>query len=224
MSVSNRFVKRLQFPFSILFICTNLLAVLALAACDSDTQGTPTKPENAIEVTFAYSSEKKPWIEPLAAKFNSAKHTLPGDNRPIFINASVVDSGTARKQIVEKTLQPTVWSPSNSLWKSVLNSEADAELAGSGAGESDPLLLTPVVMAMWKPMAEALGWPNKPIGLRDVLDLNENPEGWALSATRNGANSSMRTPIRRSPRQGFLRWLLSSMRGPAKHRASPNRT
>ncbi|MEO8286355.1 MAG: substrate-binding and VWA domain-containing protein [Chloroflexota bacterium] len=178
MSVNNRFVKRLQFPFSILFICTNLLTVLALAACDSDTQGTPTKPENAIEVTFAYSSEKKPWIEPLAAKFNSAKHTLPGDNRPIFINASVVDSGTARKQIVEKTLQPTVWSPSNSLWKSVLNSEADAELAGSGAGESDPLLLTPVVMAMWKPMAEALGWPNKPIGLRDVLDLNENPEGW----------------------------------------------
>jgi Ca-activated chloride channel family protein len=162
---------------------SNVLAALSLAACDIATSpdATPEKPSNAIEVSFAYSSEKKPWIEPLAAQFNRERHTLPGDRRPIYINAFVVDSGTARSQIVEKTLQPTVWSPSNSLWKSVLNFEADAELAGSGAGEADPLLLTPVVLAMWKPMAEALGWPNKSIGLRDILDIldmNRNPEGW----------------------------------------------
>lgn len=164
--------------FALFFVFTNLLGAISLSACDNGSNGTPTKPDNALEITFAYSSEKKPWIEPLAAKFNGEKHKLPGDNRPIFINASVVDSGTARKGIVDKTLQPTVWSPSNSLWKSVLNFEADAELAGSGAGESDPLLLNPVVLAMWKPMAQSLGWPDKPIGLRDVLALNQNAQGW----------------------------------------------
>jgi Ca-activated chloride channel family protein len=178
MSAIHRFAGRLRLPFVALFVFTNLLGVIALSACDSDTPGTPTKPENAVEVTFAYSSEKQPWIEPLAAKFNSEKHKLPGDDRPIFITAQVWDSGTAEKGIADKTFEPTVWSPSNSLWKSVLNFEADSELAGSGAGESDPLLLNPVVMAMWKPMAEALGWPNKAIGLKDILDLNENPQGW----------------------------------------------
>ena len=61
MSVNSNFAKRLRFPFLLLFVCTNLLGVIALSACDTNTPGTPTKPENAIEVTFAYSSEKQPW-------------------------------------------------------------------------------------------------------------------------------------------------------------------
>src|SRR5436190_3711267 len=181
MFKSVRFAKSLRLPFIALLIVSNLLGSLALAGCDinSSSDSTPTKPDNAVEVKFAYSSEKQPWIEPLAAQYNREKHKLPGSNKPIFINAFVADSGTARQQIVDKSLQPTVWSPSNSLWKSVLNYEADnPNLAGSGAGEADPLLLTPVVLAMWKPMAEALGWPNKSIGLRDILDLNSNPAGW----------------------------------------------
>ena len=172
-----RLQRRLNLPLLVLFLCSTFIAPFALAACD-DSNSTPTKPDNAIEISFAYSSEKKPWIEPLAAKFNGERHKLPGSDRPIYINATVVDSGTARKQIVDGSLKPIVWSPSNSLWKSVLNFEADQELAGLGPGDADPLLLTPVVLAMWKPMAEALGWPGKAIGLRDILALNENPQGW----------------------------------------------
>lgn len=180
MFAFSRSGSRLGVRAFVLLLLANALGVAVLAACDAggSTDGTPVKASNAIEITMAYSSEKKPWIEPLAAQFNREKRTLPGSKKPIFVTATVVDSGTARTQIVQKTLQPTVWSPSNSLWKSVLNFEADAEIGGSGAGEADPLLLTPVVMAMWKPMAQALGWPNKPIGLRDVLALNENPQGW----------------------------------------------
>ena len=177
MSQATRLQRRLNLPFTVLFLLATVLAPISLAACD-DSNSTPTKPDNAVEVSFAYSSEKKPWIEPLAARFNSERHKLPGSDRPIYINAFVADSGTARKGIVDGSLQPVVWSPSNSLWKSVLNFEADQELAGSGPGDAEPLLLTPVVLAMWKPMAEALGWPGKAIGLRDILALNENPEGW----------------------------------------------
>jgi Ca-activated chloride channel family protein len=177
MSAFNRASRRVQMPFVFFFVFANILATIALAACDSNS-GTPTEPSNAVEVTFAYSSEKQPWIDPLATKFNGEHHTLPGSNQPIYIKAFVADSGTARQQIVDKTLEPVVWSPSNSLWKSVLNFEADQELGGSGPGDADPLLLNPVVIAMWRPMAEALGWPGKPIGLKDILDLNANPQGW----------------------------------------------
>ncbi|MEO5953397.1 MAG: VWA domain-containing protein [Chloroflexia bacterium] len=177
MSLTTRLQRRFNFPFLALFMLATLLAPFLLAACDG-SNSTPTKPDNALEVKIAYSSEKKPWIEPLAAKFNGERHKIPGTDTPIYINAYVADSGTAEKAIVAGSDQPTVWSPSNSLWKSVLNFEADQELGGSGPGDADPLLLTPVVLAMWKPMAEALGWPGKAIGLRDILALNENPAGW----------------------------------------------
>lgn len=172
-----RLQRRMNLPFLAFFVLSTVLSALAMAGCD-DSSATPTKPDNAIEISFAYSSEKKPWIEPIAARFNGERHKLPGSDRPIFINAVVADSGTAEKQIVDGSSRPIVWSPSNSLWKSVLNFEADSELAGSGPGDADALLLNPVVLAMWKPMAEALGWPGKAIGLRDILALNENPQGW----------------------------------------------
>jgi Ca-activated chloride channel family protein len=173
-----KFVKSLH----ILLVLSLALGFLA-AACDltvinpggaTPTPGAGPKPANALEITMAYSSEKEPFIKPLAAQFNAAKHTLPGSNRPIFVTATVVDSGVARSQIADGSLKPTVWSPSSSLWKPVLNFEADRELAGA----SDPIFLTPVVIAMWKPMAEALGWPNKPLGLSDIIALNNDPNGW----------------------------------------------
>ena len=41
-----------------------------------------------------------------------------------------------------------------------------------------PLVLTPVVISMWKPMAEAMGFPNTPIGWADLLALTNDPQGW----------------------------------------------
>jgi Ca-activated chloride channel family protein len=37
---------------------------------------------------------------------------------------------------------------------------------------------TPLVIAMPRPMAQALGWPKKPLGWGDVLGLTTNPKGW----------------------------------------------
>ena len=40
-------------------------------------------------------------------------------------------------------------------------------------------MLTPLVIAMPKPMAEALGYPNTPIGFTDIVALAKDPQGWA---------------------------------------------
>lgn len=155
-----------------------LLAML-LAGCEgsSSNPGSATavvsKPNNAIEVTMSYSSEKKPWLEPLVVEFNR-KQVKAANGKPIFVTASVGDSGTIADQIAQGQNLPTVWSPSTSLWIAVVNQEADRTVLD----RSDPLLLTPVVMAMWKPMAQALGWPDKPIGLSDIIELNNSSTGW----------------------------------------------
>jgi Ca-activated chloride channel homolog len=94
---------------------------------------------------------------------------------PIFVEGVNKSSGAARTEIKNGTLQVTVWSPSASTWLEVLKQESgNAGIATS----SQSLVLTPVVISMWKPMAEALGYPNTPIGWTDMLALINDPQGW----------------------------------------------
>ena len=68
-----------------------------------------------------------------------------------------------------------IWSPAASGWAGIVNERAGAELAPAGT----PFMLTPLVIAMPQPMAEALGWPDTPIGFADIVELANDPEGWA---------------------------------------------
>jgi Ca-activated chloride channel homolog len=154
-----------------------LFAMLAglLAACGqigSGGQG-DSPPSNAITVTIAYSPEKENWLNEQIPLFNERRVEI--DGRPVFVEGINKSSGAARTEIKNGTLDVTVWSPSASTWLEVLKQESgNANVAVS----NEPLLLTPVVIGMWRPMAEALGWPNKPIGWAEMLDLIQNPEGW----------------------------------------------
>src|SRR5262249_30381707 len=69
-------------------------------------------------------------------------------------------------------------SPASSAYLELGN--ANSRRAGKGdlteAGKD--LVLSPVVIAMWKPMAEALGWPDKPIGWADILELSPDEKAW----------------------------------------------
>ncbi len=47
------------------------------------------------------------------------------------------------------------------------------------ANQGTPFMNTPLVIAMPKPMAEALGWPDKALGWSDILALATDPAGWA---------------------------------------------
>ena len=68
-----------------------------------------------------------------------------------------------------------IWSPAASGWGAIVNERAGSALAPAGT----PFMLTPLVIAMPQPMAEALGWPEEPIGFADLQRLANDPEGWA---------------------------------------------
>ena len=81
MRVFRRALIPARVPVLLLFVAANLLSSVALSGCNptrNSAEATPAPPKDAVEVKFAYSSEKKPWIEPLAAQFNKEKHTVPG--------------------------------------------------------------------------------------------------------------------------------------------------
>lgn len=158
-----------------------LLAVMALllSSCGSllggggDATDAGQVPANAIRITIAYSPEKEGWLKDRIAAFNRSR--IQVDGRPVFVEGMNKSSGAARTEIKNGQLQVTVWSPSASTWLEVLKYEGGNP---NVAVSNQPLVLTPVVISMWRPMAEALGWPNKSIGWSDMLALIENPQGW----------------------------------------------
>ena len=149
-----------------------------LAACGgsggTSDNGTPQIPSNALKITIAYSPEKEGWLKDRIAAFNATNAKVGGQT--IFVEGINKSSGAARTEIKNGQLKTTVWSPSASSWLEVLKQESGN--ANVAVGQPRPLVLTPVVISMWKPMAEALGWPNKPIGWGDMLELINDPQGW----------------------------------------------
>jgi Ca-activated chloride channel family protein len=129
---------------------------------------------NAIRVPFAYSPEKELLLADLVERFNASRHQVGG--RPVFVEAQVIASGEAQTRIARGTFKPVAWSPASSLWGRLLNFEADRSLAPE---DSPSIVRTPLVIAMWEPMARALGWPRKPIGFAELLKLARSGAGWA---------------------------------------------
>jgi Ca-activated chloride channel homolog len=130
-------------------------------------------PEGAIQISLAYSPEKEELLVPLIEDFNDSGTEVNG--APVFVRGEVIASGEAEQKIDAGQLKPVAWSPSSSLWGRLLNYEADRQLT-----PDDPpsIVRTPLVIAMWKPMARALGWPKKPIGFNDILALARSRQGW----------------------------------------------
>src|SRR4051794_447465 len=123
----------------------------------------------ALTVSFAYSPNQEELLLPLIDRYN-------GEHGDVEIVGEPVQSGDAEAKIVHGALRPTLWAPASSLWGQLLNYEADA----SWVSRANPSLVrTPLVIALWKPEAEALGWPRKPIGFAQILELARNGRGWA---------------------------------------------
>ena len=140
---------------------------------------TPTPPPNAIKIYLASSNTKENWINKVVEQFNQEQHTITS-GAPIFVEATHVLSGGTQRDILAEKIKPTVWSPGDSSWVDRAN-EIWEDLYGRPlvAGACPSTILAPSGFAMWRPMAEALGWPDKPISWDDLMALSADPAGWA---------------------------------------------
>ncbi len=161
---------------------TQVLAVwLSLALILGGCSGGPAAlfQGQAVQVTLVYGSEKQAWLEPLVAAFNAQRNKTAAGN-VMVVETLPMGSVESGDRIVAGTLQPTVWSPASSAYLPVINGAwQQAHGAPLFTGTPRDLVLSPIVVAMWRPMAEALGWPDKALGWADIAALAVSPEGWA---------------------------------------------
>ncbi|MDO8187756.1 VWA domain-containing protein [Conexibacter sp. JD483] len=139
----------------------------------ADRDGTPAAPAGAVVVDIAYSPEKAQLLEAAIDDYNRTDPRVNG--RAVFVRGRSVSSGDAQVDIAAGRLRPTVWSPASSMWGRLLTFESDR---GYVPEESPSIVRTPLVIAMWEPMARALGWPRRAIGFADVLRLAQADRGW----------------------------------------------
>lgn len=169
-----------------------VIAGIAIGACGGQGGGAPdartSKAEApkappapaALVLDVVYGSEKKEWFEEMVTSFEATHPTL-ASGRAIDVQARATGSGDAMAAILSGQDKPDVYSPASSAYLALLDEEwlSQAGHTAPIAGAGEPLLLSPLVIAMWRPMAEALGWPEKPLGWKDILAESVNPKGWA---------------------------------------------
>ncbi len=128
----------------------------------------------SIQLTFAYSKNQEQLLLPQIATFNGGDHRVGG--RRVQIVGEKISSGDAEAKIARKTYRPQLWAPASSIWARLLEYEADANWVDD---ENPALARTPLVLALWKPEAEALGWPRRQVGFAELIRLATSRVGWA---------------------------------------------
>jgi len=146
-----------------------LIAVLAVASC------TP----NTVEVSFWTNDTKAEWVHEVTGPFNDAQHQT-ASGKTIVVNVEQLSSGDFYPLLEAGEIEPTAWSPGTIAWINEAN-VAWQEKHGQPltSGECPEVVYTAIGIGMWRPMAEAMGWPATPIGWSDIIDLAADPEGWA---------------------------------------------
>lgn len=179
-----------------------LLALLALAlvaaACTPEPDESDPPPQegtatggvtdvgDCIAVDMAVSSEKIDLLTGLADDFADSDEAEV-DGRCVRVRPQSVASGGAMTLLSQgwpdeaaDGPRPVIWSPASKAWGAILNQLLNA--AGEppmAPVDARPFMLTPLVIAMPQPMAEALGYPDEPIGFADILALARDDQGWA---------------------------------------------
>ncbi|HEY2456340.1 MAG TPA: VWA domain-containing protein [Candidatus Acidoferrum sp.] len=165
------------FATALLFFCL----ALTFAGCKkqpADNRETPTAvPSGALELVFPYGSEKEKWINDVTNAFNQSGVKTQSGQR-IFVRAMPMGSGETIDNILSGRLQAHLASPASAAFIKLGNAESRAKTGKDLISSTDNLVLSPVVIAMWKPMAEAIGWGKKPLGWSDILALSKSEKGW----------------------------------------------
>lgn len=156
------------------------------------------------KITLVYGSEKKTWIEGELAELAT---TNPG----FVVEAKAMGSGEAVAAIKSGSLSAHVFSPASSAYLEMLDGKPLDK-------KSEALVLSPLVIATWKPMAEALGWPRESLAWSDFLSVSTDPKGWGGKGHPEWGRFKLAHTHPETSNSGFLAVLAESYAGAGKTR------
>jgi hypothetical protein len=116
--------------------------------------GAPASGRPRTQLTVVFGTEKEDWMRAAVASFGAAHPEL---------DVELVPKGSleAAQEILDGKLQPTVWSPADSLVLSMLDADWRTKngaplFAHDGELAPQPVLLSPLVFVVWEDRGQAL--------------------------------------------------------------------
>ncbi|QXC62707.1 substrate-binding domain-containing protein [Aquihabitans sp. G128] len=185
MSTQNVGPKR-RLRLTAVALAAGLLAASCSSGSGSSGEGADGlgDPGDCTVVDIAVSSEKIDLMNALAKSFNGSKSAELGDGCAFARPYSKASGGAT--DLLATTWpetgegeRPVIWSPAASSWGQILNQRLADDGKPAMVGDAVSFQLTPLVIAMPEPMANALGYPGKPVGWADIARLATSKEGWA---------------------------------------------
>ncbi|MEO8178194.1 MAG: VWA domain-containing protein [Deltaproteobacteria bacterium] len=139
-------------------------------------QAVPPPAANTLTLLLLNSVAKQAFIDRVVSDFNAEHMDVGG--KPIAIKVSHGTSGEHWSSIKEGRAQPVLWSPGDESWIRIANDSWRGIHNRSLFDKAEPTVNVPLCIAMWEPMAMALGYP-KPLGWADLAKISTEPQGWA---------------------------------------------
>lgn len=159
-------MKTLRFLLGVVWVSGMLLA------CSMFEQTGP--PSNAQPITVVANPSLTAWLTAAANDFNAAG-VKTAQGRPAYVSLVFAESGQTIRNWDLSNLLPALWIPDSPVWVAALAEQ------GQAAFQTDcqSVAQSPLVIAMWRPLAESLGWPGRTLGWLDVGSLAADPSAWA---------------------------------------------
>lgn len=137
--------------------------------------GPPAAAPGTLPIFLVSSNAKQTFIDKAVDEFNKLKIDVGG--KTVIVKVEHVNSGDSWNEIKEGRSKPDLWSPGDESWIRIANDAWKGLYSKPLFDKSEPLVNVPLCIAMWEPMAQALGYP-KPIGWTDIAKISADPQGW----------------------------------------------
>lgn len=181
--MKDRRATAIALAFAVVLVGSLALSRVLQPPSGKRTSGSaPDNPSGCAVVRVLASSEKAGLMNGVATAFNASGATQ--DGKCVQVAVVSMASGAAEQALARGWDEkidgpaPDVWSPASSAWVVLLRQRLRGDTAPMVPETVDHVAFSPLVIAMPKPMAVALGWPSTPVGWSDILALAEDPAGW----------------------------------------------
>lgn len=151
-----------------------VLLATPLIGCGQFT-GNDQPPGNAVVIHVLVNSSLEDWLTVATEEFNATRTKTSG-GRPVYVTVQAVEAGQAVINMTANTSSlPGLWIPDSPVWAGILAEKGESSFQNDCVSVAQ----SPLVIAMWRPVAESLSWPGRSLGWLDIGSLAADPSAWA---------------------------------------------
>ena len=170
--------------------CTGGFFALLIGSCLGGLWGflanRPISAEQTITVTA--NAAIAPYIEAAADQFNQSQPRL-ADGQRFAVAVVAQEAGAFVSNLTDQAAEsPTLWLPDAPVWVELANETTQAYRTTSCVTVAQ----SPLVLGMWRDLAQLLGYPGRDLGWLDIASLTADPSAWAYYTGGDRYNERLR--------------------------------